>query len=218
MRRINWDELSGLGQDAVTGGKKTALTVGVFDGLHRGHQALIARITAKAPELLPAVVTFLQNPKALIRDKLMSGGEAEEKAIDIIGFEEKMNLLDSLGVELCVIIDFSEQFSKINGRVFFDALNRYLHPAYVALGTNFHCGYRRDTDAQGFKVMAEGSGIEAEIVPPVLEGGLPVSSSRIRSALNAGRTGEATLLLGYPSFRVPCFWGGLLVEASKRNK
>ncbi|MDR2701004.1 MAG: FAD synthetase family protein [Spirochaetaceae bacterium] len=194
MRRINWDELSGLGQEAVTGGKKTALSVGVFDGLHRGHQALIAKITAKAPELLPAVVTFRQNPKVLVRGKTVPGGEAE--AVEIIGFEEKMALLDNLGVALCVIIDFSEQFSRIDGRAFFEALNRNLHPAYVALGANFHCGYRRDTDAQGFKALAEGSGVEAELVAPVLEGGLPVSSSRIRSALEAGRTGEAALLLG----------------------
>jgi len=198
MRRINWDDLPVLGQEAVTGGKKTALSVGVFDGLHRGHQALIARIFAKAPVLLPTVITFRQNPKALIWGKPVSGREAEEKIVDIIGFEEKMNLLESLGVALCVIIDFSEQFGKINGRAFFEALNRYLHPAYIVLGANFHCGYRRDTDAQDFKALAESSGVEAEIVPHVLEGGLPVSSSRIRSALNAGRTGEAALLLGRP--------------------
>jgi riboflavin kinase/FMN adenylyltransferase len=197
MRRINWDEISDLEPDSITRGKKTALSVGVFDGLHRGHQTLIAKITAKAPELLPTVVTFRQNPKAFIRSTSVSGRENEDP-VEIISFEEKMTLLDCLGVVLCVIIDFSEQFSKINGRAFFEALNRYLHPAYVALGTNFHCGYRRGTDAQGFKSLVECSGVEAELVPPILEGGLPVSSSRIRSALEAGRTGEAALLLGRP--------------------
>jgi riboflavin kinase/FMN adenylyltransferase len=117
---------------------------------------------------------------------------------DIISFEEKTALLDSLGVPLCVIIDFSEHFSKIKGRSFLETLNRYLCPAYIALGANFHCGYRRDTGAGEFKEMAEGLGIRAEIIPPVMEGGLPVSSSRIRRALQAGRIEEAALLLGRP--------------------
>ena len=185
MRRINWDDLGELNQDElkikVLGGEKTALTIGVFDGLHRGHKALIERVTGKAPGLLPAVVTFRDNPK---------------KLHGIINFEEKMALLGSMGVALAVIIDFSEHFSKINGRDFILALHRYLSPAYIGLGVNFHCGYHRDTDAKAFKAMAESLGIDTEIIPPVMEGGLAVSSSRIRAALKEGRTGEAALLLG----------------------
>jgi len=203
LRQINWDQLSSIGvmesgvtestgeAADITGGKRTSLTIGVFDGLHRGHQALIAKITAKAPELLPVVVTFRENPKR-------RGFEAKTAGTpkDIIAFEEKLALLDSLGVALCVIIDFSERFSKLSGAAFLEDLCRYLRPAYIALGTNFHCGHRRDTDAGAFKAMAEQLGIEAEIIPPVLEGGKPVSSSRIRAALEAGDTGAAGLLLG----------------------
>jgi riboflavin kinase/FMN adenylyltransferase len=167
----------------LTGGRETALTVGVFDGLHRGHQALIAKITAKTPKLLPVVVTFRTNPK----------GQPF-----ILGFDQKMALLDSLGVGLGVYIDFSPDFSTISGEAFWQLLNRHLRPRYAALGANFHCGYRRGTDARGFKVLAEQSGVTAEIIPPVLEGGLPVSSSRIRAALLAGNTAEAELLLGRP--------------------
>ena len=178
MHRINWDELAAHcrnnGPDPeLAGGKRIALTIGVFDGLHRGHQVLIAKITEKAPALLPAVITFRNNPKK------------PKNIEDIISFEEKMALLDSFGIALAVIIDFSEHFSKINGRVFLETLNRYLRPAYIGLGGNFHCGHRRDTDAQTFKTLAESLGIETEIVPPVLEGGIPVSSSRIREALRA---------------------------------
>ena len=187
MRLINWDDLPEL-----TGGKKTALAVGVFDGLHRGHLALIAKITGKAPELLPVVVTFRENPKRFRENP-------QEIHDDIISFEEKTALLDSLGVPLCVIIDFSEHFSKMSGRSFLETLFRYLHPAYVTLGENFHCGYRRDTDAGTFKSLAEALGIQAEIIPPVMEGGSPVSSSRIRRALKAGRIKEASLLLGRPA-------------------
>ncbi|MCL1929266.1 MAG: FAD synthetase family protein [Treponema sp.] len=201
MQQINWNDLERLCPDnslklEITGhstrpeggifpscGKRTALTIGVFDGLHRGHQALIAKITEKAPEYLPTIITFRNNPK---------------KLEGIISFEEKTALLDSLGISLAVIIDFSEHFSKINGRDFLKALNGYLCPAYMGLGENFHCGYHRDTDAMAFKALAESLGIETEIIPPVMEGGSAISSSRIREALRTHRFEEAALLLGRP--------------------
>ena len=195
MQQINWDKLPALRQD-----KKTAVTIGVFDGLHRGHQALIAKITGKAPEFFPIVVTFRENPKKypflLENTAAKTDLEGKTEFRDIISFDEKMALLDSFGISLCVIIDFSEHFSKISGRAFLETLNRYLCPAYIGLGVNFHCGCRRDTDAKAFKALALSMGIEAEIIPPVLEGGLPVSSSRIREALEARNYEEAALLLG----------------------
>ena len=198
MQMINWDDLPDF---KLKNGKKTALTIGVFDGLHRGHQALITKIIQKAPELLPAVVTFRENPKkyAFINKKTAEFDKAAAGSFkDIIHFEEKIKLLDKFGITLCVIIDFSEYFSKISGRAFLETLNRHLCPAYIGLGENFHCGYRRDTDAKAFKALALSMGIEAEIVPPVLEGGRAVSSSRIRKALEAQNYEEASLLLGRP--------------------
>jgi riboflavin kinase/FMN adenylyltransferase len=84
----------------------------------------------------------------------------------------------------------------MSGRDFVAALSRALDPAYAAVGVNFHCGYRRDTGTDGFKALAEARGIEVEILAPVLEGGMPVSSSRIRDALASGRFEEAERLLG----------------------
>ena len=194
MRQINWDDLPCLEPANLTGGKKTALTIGVFDGLHRGHKALIEKISEKAPGFLPTVVTFRGNPKKRLGESAIN---------DIISFDEKTALLDSMGVSLCVIIDFSEHFSTITGRVFLETLHKHLCPAYIAVGANFHCGYRRDTDTETFKTLAEGLGVEVEIVPPVFEGGALVSSSRIRSALTAGKIDEAILLLGRPLKPVP---------------
>ncbi|MDR2767566.1 MAG: FAD synthetase family protein [Treponema sp.] len=185
MTCLDWDTLA----DAPPSpGKKTALTIGVFDGVHLGHQALLDRIRSKAPELLPAAVTFRENPKKIISPHSYRG--------NIISFEEKCSLFEEFGVELCVIIDFSRNFSKMGGRDFVEALSRSLDPAYAAVGINFHCGYRRDTGTDGFKALAEARGIEVEILAPVLERGIPVSSSRVRDALGAGRFEEAERLLG----------------------
>ncbi|MDR2314085.1 MAG: FAD synthetase family protein [Spirochaetaceae bacterium] len=201
MYKISWKDLEKGLWETLGKGRKTALTVGVFDGFHRGHRVLISKIAEKAPALLPGVITFRENPKkySFLRQEKGAPEFSEDNPFrDIIGFDEKMALLSQSKVALCVIIDFSENFSKINGESFVRTLHRYLDPAYIAVGANFHCGYRQDTDAPRFKALAEGMGISAEIVEPVLEGGIPVSSSRIRAALRAGRRHEAELLLGRP--------------------
>ncbi|MDR0404117.1 MAG: FAD synthetase family protein [Treponema sp.] len=203
MQLVTWDDLvktGGLGNpggfakdQSLTGAelsRPAAVTIGVFDGIHRGHRALIGKIVDKAPVLLPAVLTFRDNPKKYVRPEAFEG--------DILDYREKIRLFGELGVKLCVIIDFSADFCKLEGREFFSLMYRFLRPAYVAVGSNFHCGFDRGTGAGAFRLLGQEKGVEVEIVPPVLENGLPVSSSRIRSALRAGSYEEAALLLGRP--------------------
>jgi riboflavin kinase/FMN adenylyltransferase len=197
MRILSWDEL--VSADGSAGSRRTALTIGVFDGVHRGHQALIAKIVQKTPELFPVVITFRENPKRIAvslysNHSKQAQNSAYEK--DILSLEQKTALFEKLGVGLCVVIDFSSVFCKLKGRDFFDLVRRFLYPAYAVIGSNFHCGFRRDTGAEEFKRLGEENGVEVEIAPPVLEGGLPVSSSRIRELLKAGDRAGAALLVG----------------------
>jgi riboflavin kinase/FMN adenylyltransferase len=182
MYVVNWDELPAAvqGED-----RQTALTIGVFDGVHRGHRALIEKITAKAPELLPAVITFRSSSMMV---KSAPG--------PILNHEEKLALFETLGVALCTVVDFSPEFATLEGQEFFSLVRRFLRPAYIAVGWNFHCGHGRATDAQMFGRLGQKYGVEVEITPPVMENGRPVSSSRIREALTAGNRDEAALLLG----------------------
>jgi riboflavin kinase/FMN adenylyltransferase len=203
MQLVTWDDLAKIGGlenakrfskgrflDTIEPSRPTAITIGVFDGIHRGHRALIDKIVNKAPLLVPTVLTFRENPKKNTRSEAFEG--------DILEYGDKLRLFDELGVALCVVIDFSADFCKLNGREFFGLVYRFLRPAYAAIGSNFHCGFGRDTDAGAFRLLGNERGVEVEIVPPVLEKGLPVSSSRIRAALRAGNREEAELLLGRP--------------------
>jgi riboflavin kinase/FMN adenylyltransferase len=187
MRLLNWNDSFRMPE------KKTALSIGVFDGLHRGHQAQIRKITGKSPDLTPAVVTFRENPKKALNPETFEG--------DIISFDDKMTLFKDLGVEICMIIDFTRDFSIMGGRLFFEELCVRLNPGYVAIGRNFHCGYGRDTDAEAFAALAAERGFTVEIIGPVLEGGVPVSSSRIRALVRSGEFEEAGRLLDRP-FRI----------------
>jgi riboflavin kinase/FMN adenylyltransferase len=101
-------------------------------------------------------------------------------------------------VQLAVLIDFSENFSKINGRDFIDLLLGRRGPLVklIALGENFRCGQGLDTNAAMIQGLAKERGVYVWIAPQVLDGGQPVSSSRIRQALAQGRVEEAKRLLG----------------------
>ncbi|MCL2558655.1 MAG: FAD synthetase family protein [Treponema sp.] len=166
-----------------------ALTVGVFDGLHLGHQKLVRRVCAQAG-CEPAVVTFAQNPAAVMRPDVFPG--------DLFSLDEKLALLRALGVSLVALIDFSRDFSTIRGRDFLAALLGGRKVAFVALGENFRCGRGAETDALAARAFAGERGTEVWIAEPVMDDGLPISSSRIRRALAEGRTDEAERLLGRP--------------------
>jgi riboflavin kinase/FMN adenylyltransferase len=190
MLVLEWERfIRGALQDELPGAERgIAATIGVFDGIHRGHQVLIERIAGKRPDLIPAVLTFKQNPKAALKKTGWTG--------DIISLSRKLAVFKNLGVEAVILIDFSLNFSKISGREFIDLLIRYGKPRFMAVGANFRCGYQMDTDSAQIKAFADKAGISVEVVDPVLEGFHPVSSSRIRSAISGGDLSRAALLLG----------------------
>jgi FAD synthase len=135
------------------------------------------------------VVTFKQNPLQVLNPEAFTG--------NISSLEQKLGILEAFGVHLTVLIDFSQEFSKISGSGFIDLLLD--KPVkLIAVGRNFRCGYKLDTGAEEIRKLAEARGVEAWIAPPVMDEGEPVSSSRIRQALAAGRRAEAERLLGRP--------------------
>jgi len=188
MQVISWEEFAGQGAGEERAAPvPLALTVGVFDGVHRGHRALIRRVCEEGG-CAPAVVTFRQNPMAAIAPERHAG--------DIFSLERKLSSLKELGVRLAVLIDFSPEFSKISGRDFVDLLLGSRPVGLVALGEDFRCGRGMDVGAKEIQAIAASRGVAAWIAPPVMDAGLPVSSSRIRQALAAGRVAEAGRLLG----------------------
>jgi len=173
-----------------------ALTIGVFDGVHLGHQALIRRICSPTTSsfLIPTVVTFKQNPLKILRPGSFAG--------DIYPLEKKIAVFEELGVRLTVLIDFSGDFCKMSGGGFIDLLLG--SPAgcrpvkLIALGRDFRCGHGLDTGVEEIRDLAAAKGVETWVAEPVMDNGRPVSSSRIREALAAGRIAEAERLMGRP--------------------
>ncbi|MDR0451809.1 MAG: FAD synthetase family protein [Treponema sp.] len=184
MRVVEWPALAA----AEAPLRPSALSIGVFDGIHRGHQELVRRITAKNAELVSTIITFRKNPKEFLGKKDFTG--------DILSLGQKLAIFERLSVAQVVLIDFSENFSRISGREFLGLVRNRLCPGFVAVGSNFRCGYRGAADAARLEALYRRAGIPVDVVRPVLEGGCPVSSSRIRSAIAAGDFSAAARLLG----------------------
>ncbi|MDR2096573.1 MAG: FAD synthetase family protein [Treponema sp.] len=184
MLVLDWAEFAGPPSDRR--GKPSAMTIGVFDGVHRGHQALIRKVVERGP--FPTVITFRQNPKSILNAESYEG--------DILSPVQKLECLEALGVERAILIDFSGNFSKLKGREFIDTLKNRGNLVFLAIGRNFRCGYKLDTDAACIQAIGEAGGIAIEVIPPLGEGHGPVSSTRIRSAILKGNMEEASCLLG----------------------
>jgi riboflavin kinase/FMN adenylyltransferase len=176
--------------------KLSSITVGIFDGVHRGHQALIKRIVSYNTDYVPVVVTFKQNHKINTVKKFSentSRGDAEtqrrreELGIgDIISFEQKTKILEDMGVGILLVIDFTESFRQMSGIEFLEIILKHGNVGFMAIGSQFRCGCNLDTDAAAILKFFTSHSIPLEIVPEVMEGSLPISSSRIRSCIANG--------------------------------
>jgi len=184
---LSWDEALASPGEALA---PSSATIGVFDGLHLGHRALVSRVVAMAPALRPVAFTFKDNPKKVTKPHRYSGS--------LFSLEQKLSSLEEAGIGLCVLIDFSGNFSKLAGSEFVSTLVRSFGVRSFVVGHDFKCGHRLSTDAESLRAIARSLGAEAEVMEPVRLAGEIVSSSRIRSAIADGRTDLALAMLGRP--------------------
>jgi len=181
MLVIEWQQFLKNGISPET--RQISMTVGIFDGIHRGHQALIERVISHNAKFVPAVVTFRQNHKTI------NG--------DILTFQQRIEKLENLGIQIIIVIDFTEEFKMKPGIEFLQILLNHGNIGFFTVGSDFRCGYRLDTDAEVIKKFFTSHNIPVEIVPQVMEGSQPISSSRIRSAIAQGDTTLAQMMLGH---------------------
>jgi len=182
VKILDWDEFIKTGC-----GKPRAASVGVFDGVHRGHQRLLNLVRAKTPSMESCVVTFRENPKRILRPSSFKGS--------IFSLGKKLEILESEGLDTCVLIDFSSDFGTLSGADFLGLLKK-AGVSFLTVGPNFKCGYKMDTNAAALVALCGILGIEALVAEPVLYSGHPISSTRIRNAIAEGRLSEASDMLG----------------------
>jgi len=182
----------GAHPDALTGG---VVAIGNFDGVHRGHRAVIAAAVDHAMALgRPAVaLTFEPHPRLLLRPHEPMFRLSDETA--------KLRLLAATGLDGAAVLTFDAALAALSAKDFIARiLVERLAVAGAVIGFDFH--YGKDRSGSPTFLVEEGRrlGFPAEIVPPLEDEGRAVSSSAIRAALAAGRVVEAAELLGNPWF------------------
>jgi riboflavin kinase/FMN adenylyltransferase len=179
-------------RDPRPGARDAVLAIGSFDGVHRGHQALLARVVDEARELgaAPAVLTFEPLPRELLFP--------DRAPPRLSSLSAKLHAFAAAGIEIAYICRFTREFASLTAEAFATRL-RQLHGARrVLVGRDFRFGAKRAGDVDLLRREGARLGYEVETLATVEDGADRVSSTRVREALSAGDLSLAARLLGRP--------------------
>ena len=173
--------------------RPTVLTLGVFDGLHLGHQLIMRTVVdrARAAGAIPTVITFDPHPRAVLHP---------ESAPPLLQtFDQKIEAFGVLGIEQTIVVRFTKQFASIQADQFLrDVVKDRLHAKEVYLGKGFAFGHDREGNIDLLRKLGDELGFVAGEVPEVCLRGKRVSSSKIRELLTRGQVNLARRMLGRP--------------------
>jgi riboflavin kinase / FMN adenylyltransferase len=199
MRFVYRFEEAQLTEDSV-------VTIGSFDGVHRGHRALIKQVRAAAlsTQRAAVVITFFPHPSVVL-------GRAQPYYLTAP--EEKLVQLNQTGVDLLIELPFSRETAQVRAADFVEQMLRNLRMRELWIGHDFALGYRREGDAEFLAKLGRERGFTVHAAEPLMNDGEIISSSNIRTALRAGEVAHAAKLLGRP-FRL----SGKVVPGDGRGK
>lgn len=200
MRHITSLDEANLTQPSV-------VTIGAFDGIHRGHQYLIRRLRehAEASKQVPVVLTFYPHPEMVLR--------GFQPGFYLTLPDEKARLLGELGVELVITHPFNEEIRLIRAQAFVESLLIHLKMKSLWIGADFALGYKREGNVAFLQAQGQRQGFDVRVVDLMDAGGERVSSSRIRQALSNGEAAEASRLLGRP-YQI----SGTVIKGNERGR
>ncbi len=167
-----------------------ALTIGVFDGVHLGHQALIGETTKQAKEkgLLSGVVTFAGHPRLVL-------GKNTELP-HLTSLEQRVCLIQETGIDKVIVLTFSKELASVPAKDFIGLLVKYLKLKCLVVGPDFALGKGREGNIESLREMGIKSGFDMTVVPPLLKSGRKVSSTRIHKAMAESKMAKVHDLLG----------------------
>jgi len=178
--------IEGLGDP----GSDVLLTIGTFDGVHRGHQGLLDQLICCAQETqrLSVVLTFRPQPRLFLHPEIEPAYLSTP--------EEKAALLESLGLDLLAVLRFTRELADTPAEAFVRGLYDHLRMRELWVGAGFALGRARAGDTAQLGALASRLGYALRTIHPVCDGGQAISSTRIRRLLLRGQVGDAAKLLG----------------------
>jgi riboflavin kinase/FMN adenylyltransferase len=173
--------------------ERAILTIGNFDGLHVGHQAIMKTIVERARDVgsQSVVYTFDPHPRRVIRP------EGAPRMLTTL--EQKLEMLEAVGIDVTVVEPFDAEFSKTSHEHFVRYhIHECIRPMEVYVGYDFHFGRDRQGSMRSLTQTGPRLGFSVTIIPEVTIGERDVNSTRIRELLSHGQVEEAEILLGRP--------------------
>jgi riboflavin kinase/FMN adenylyltransferase len=174
-------------------GTRTVVTIGNFDGVHRGHQKILQNVVERARRTgaMAAVLTFFPHPVRVLRPT---------EAPSLLGtLDQRLAAFDTEGIDAALVVRFDATLAEMTAENF---VKRFLVDTMCAeaalVGGNFRFGHQQAGDVKLLEELGARWDFEVEIVLPVIEGGKIISSSAIRQALREGRVEDARRMLGRP--------------------
>ncbi len=170
----------------------SAVTIGNFDGVHRGHARIMETLQTESthPKIRSVVITFDPHPLRVLKPDL--------DLKEITPLSEKARLLFRFGIDEVIALTFTREFAAQTAEEFFRLLLRPpLSLKTLVVGYDFHFGHHKSGHFDLIASLGKTHGVSVHMVPPFEIGGHPVSSRRIRELLRQGQVGEANALLGH---------------------
>lgn len=186
----------------IAPGRPSAVTIGVFDGVHRGHQHLVAALCerARAEGLAAIALTFNPHPRTVIRLGVA--------VTYLTSLEERVELLQALGLDAVGVLAFTSELAQLSPRDFLALLVDELQMRLLVVGPDFGLGRNRSGTIGVMRQVGEELGFRVEVAPLLAEDGEKVGSSSVRQALSDGDVERVARLLGRPfSLRGPVVSG-----------
>ena len=168
------------------------LTIGSYDGLHRGHQDIIKTLTttAAAKSKKSALITFDPHPRHVL--------DNNKKLSLIISMKQKIFLLEKLGIDILLVIQFTKEFSHMTAENFIDnVIMKYFSPSGIVIGYDHHFGYKREGSPEFLQEYANRRGINIDIINAVADDKVVLSSTHIRDLISNGFVRRASFELGW---------------------
>ena len=171
--------------------QNTWLTIGVFDGVHRGHEVILRRLVSDAHKSggLAVVLTFTPHPAVVL------GGKTDFKCLTTPG--ERLVLIKSLGVDVLISQNFNREFAAQSAEEFMGKLKHTLGMKHLLIGYDTALGRGREGNASRLKEIGKTLDFSVEIVPPLSDEKGVISSTRIRKSIVDGNVAEAAKELGH---------------------
>src|SRR5258706_2400033 len=171
---------------------EVALAIGSFDGVHLGHQAMLAHVArgARARGIASAALTFEPLPREFFARR--------EEPARLTSLVEKLDAVAHAGIDAAIVERFDRDFAAIAAPEFEERIARHYSARWILVGQDFRYGAGRRGDVASLEAAGARLGFDVQVLPAVVLDGARVSSTRVREALAAGDFAKAARLLGRP--------------------